>query len=93
MSERSSNHCMWCKQCNSNYQNFAYHRSKKSENIEVVKDNKQKQIKSEVGTMNELLILDILSYLRQQSKYDEVAKALFNDMLDEVRVSFIKEGN
>ena len=44
-------------------------------------------------SMNELLILDILCYLRQQSKYDETAKALFNDMLDEVRVSLIKEEN
>lgn len=47
----------------------------------------------EVGAMNELLILDILCYLRQQSKYDEVAKALFNDMLDEIKVSFINEEN
>ena len=93
MSERSSNHCMWCKQCNSDYQTLAYHRSKKSESIDVVKDNKQKQNKSEVGVMNELLILDILSYLRQQSKYDDTAKALFGDLLDTVKVSFIKEEN
>ena len=91
MSERSSNHCMWCKQCNSNYQNFAYHRSKKSESIEVVKDNNQKQIKSGVGAMNELLILDLLCYLRQQAKYDETAKALFGDMLDAVKVRFVNE--
>ena len=58
-----------------------------------MKDNKQKQIKSEVGTMNELLILDILSYLRQQSKYDDTAKALFGDLLDSVKVSFVKEDN
>ena len=44
-------------------------------------------------SVNELLILDILCYLRNQAKYDEVAKALFNDMLDEVKVSFIKEEN
>ena len=43
--------------------------------------------------MNELLILDILCYLRNQSKYDDAAKALFNDMLEEVKVSFVKEGN
>ena len=43
--------------------------------------------------MNELLILDILCYLRHQFKYDDVAKALFNDMLDEVKVSFVKEEN
>lgn len=43
--------------------------------------------------MNELLILDLLCYLRQQSKYDETAKALFNDMLDELKVSFVKEEN
>ena len=42
-------------------------------------------------TMNELLIVDILCYLRQQSKYDEVAKTLFNDMLDEIKVSFVKD--
>ena len=43
--------------------------------------------------MNDLLILDLLCYLRHQSKYDEVAKALFNDMLDEVKVSFVNEEN
>lgn len=43
--------------------------------------------------MNELLILDILCYLRQQSKYDETAKTLFTDMLDEVKVSFLNEEN
>ena len=36
--------------------------------------------------MNELLLIDILIYLRQQSKYDDVAKGLFNDLLDEVKV-------
>ena len=37
-------------------------------------------------TMNELLLLDLLCYLRQQSKYDETAKALFGDLLDAVKV-------
>ena len=41
--------------------------------------------------MNELLLIDVLCYLRQQSKYDETAKGLFNDMLDEVEVSFVKD--
>ena len=41
--------------------------------------------------MNELLILDLLCYLRQQSKYDDVAKALFDDLLDNVKVSFVKD--
>lgn len=43
--------------------------------------------------MDELLLIDILCYLRQQSKYDETAKALFGDMLDEVIVRFVKEEN
>lgn len=43
--------------------------------------------------MNELLLIDLLCYLRQQSKYDETAKALFNDMLDGVKVSFANGGN
>lgn len=43
--------------------------------------------------MNELLLIDILCYLRQQSKYDETAKALFGDLLDAVRVSFSPEDN
>ena len=42
---------------------------------------------------NELLLIDILCYLRQQSKYDETAKTLFNDMLDEVKISFVNEEN
>lgn len=37
--------------------------------------------------------LDLLCYLRQQSKYDETAKALFEDLFDSVRVSFITEDN
>lgn len=41
--------------------------------------------------MNELLLIDILCYLRQSSKYDETAKALLNDMLDEVKISFVKD--
>lgn len=43
--------------------------------------------------MDELLLIDILCYLRQQSKYDDVAKGLFGDLLDSVRVSFITEDN
>ena len=43
--------------------------------------------------MNELLIIDILCYLRDASKYDDRAKSLFGDLLDEVKVSFVKEGN
>ena len=46
------------------------------------------KIKSEVKPMNELLILDVLCYLRDQSKYDDRAKGLFGDLLDEVTVSF-----
>lgn len=41
--------------------------------------------------MNELLILDILCYLRQASKYDETAKALFGDLLEAVKVSFVND--
>ena len=37
-------------------------------------------------TMNELLLLDLLCYLRQQSKYDDVAKGLFGDLLEAVKV-------
>lgn len=46
------------------------------------------KMKSKVEYINELLIIDILCYLRAQSKYDEMAKALFGDLLDEVTVSF-----
>lgn len=41
--------------------------------------------------MDELL-LDILCYLREQSKYDDRAKGLFGDLLDEVTVT-LKEND
>ena len=41
--------------------------------------------------MNELLIIDILCYLRDASKYDDRAKSLFGDLLDSVKVTIDAE--
>ena len=88
LTERASDRSMWCKKCNANYQAYAYKRSK---SIDVL-DTEPTIVTNTQGKQNMTeLTIDVLLYLRNASKYDDVAKELYTRLLDSVKVTLDAE--